>query len=109
MVMRCSLCCNGHTSTVVSARSVHLPLKGGGLPSGLTRGSTGPDQVRARLRGREGVAIPTPSLPFSRGGRRLRHAFGNQHFLRLQAALSLPRRPKLSISTPSFCSGSSSG
>src|SRR6266700_420629 len=47
------------------AGSGYLPLKGGGRPRS----------------GREGVAIPAPSLPFSRGGRCLRLAGSQIRFV----------------------------
>src|SRR5260370_28374969 len=60
----------------LAAGSEHLPLKGGGRPGQVGCFRLGPNYIRRNRQepisvgGREGVAIPTPSLPFSRGGRR---------------------------------------
>src|SRR3989442_16014619 len=57
-----------------AACSGHLPLKGGepalGLDPRVDRPGSSPGQAPRR----EGVANPPPSLPLSRGGRRLRPA-----------------------------------
>src|SRR5438552_326666 len=63
----------------LAAGSAHLPPEKGEVDQATSDVSDLAQCLRYRNRqqpisvgGREGVAIPTPSLPFSRGGRRLR-------------------------------------